>query len=324
MTYAKTRENKIAGALAKCATVKHAGDGRWEFELVNGKTLGVSARLVDDWLLMEAPLADRLARDAWWELLRLNAALQGISKFVVTRGSRSAHVRADVPLPGDEDPEGGCASEFDGALTNRVLEACAGLKAALRSFRGERASDPVISAPPETPQGRAEDGIEALRRLCGAAGWPFIERSSGKLMVDLDVRSGFYQAAVERRAEGAHLTVEVARAEGFRETSRQALGRLLLETGARVRLARPSIDERQDQIVLRFEVRFATMPTAVELSRAFASLSVACAMSGREARAIQDDAIARSYLAMIGGLAPEGQASLGAQASLPAPSGAGD
>ena len=322
MTYAvKTREDQIAASLARCAaSVKQAGSGHWEFAIANGKPLGVSAHLFEDWLLLDAPMTDRIARGGWWDLLRLNATLQGLSKFVLTPGARSpqsVHLRADLPLPGDEESEGDCESELDGVLTNRLLETCAGLKDGYRSFRGEKSGDHEVLASLVKPEGRPINGVEELRLLCGDTGWPFIERSAGKLMVDLDVRSGFYQAAVEQRDAGAEVAVEIVRSEALGETSRQALSLLLLGTGALVRLARPSIEEKENQIAVRFEVRFNTAPTAIELSHAFASLSVACAMSGREARALQDEVIARDYLAMLG-------AALGAQASLPASSGCSD
>jgi hypothetical protein len=302
VTYAaKTREDQIAISLGRCAaSVKQAGSGHWEFSLANGKPLGVSARLFEEWLLLDAPLTDRIGRGGWWDLLRLNATLQGLSKFVLRPAARSVHLRADIPLPGDEDFEGDCESGLDSLLTTRLLDACAGLKGAFRSFRGEKSSEQPALASSVNVEGQANNGVEELRRLCGDAGWPFIERSAGKLMIDLDVRSGFYQAAVEHRAEGAHVSVEIARSEALAETSRQALSMLLLGTGALVRLACPSIQETEDQIVARFEVRFTTMPTAVDLTHAFASLSVACAMSGREARAIQDEVIAEDYLAMLG------------------------
>ena len=348
MTYAaKTRENQIAISLGRCAaSVKQAGSGHWEFALANGEPLGVSARLLEGWLLLDAPLPDRVGPGRWWDLLRLNATLQGLSKFVLRPAARSSascptsfrlsessgigaeeadcgierqtevcrtpqyvHLRADIPPAGDEDFEGDCESELDGILTTRLLDACSGLKGAFRSLRGEKSSEQPALTSSVNLEGQANNGVEELRCLCGDAGWSFIERSAGRLMIELDVKSGFYQAVVQHRAEGAHVSVEIARSEALAETSRQALSMLLLGTGALVRLACPSIEETENQIVARFEVRFTTMPTAVELAHAFASLSVACAMSGREARAIQDEVIARHYLA------------LGAQASLPASSG---
>lgn len=320
MTYgAKTRENQIAISLTRCAaSVKEAGSGHWEFALANGKTLGVSARLVEDWLLLDAPLADGMARGSWWDLLRLNATLQGLSKFVLMPDARTVHLRADIPLPEDEDSESDCGSQLEGVLITRLLETCAGLKAAYRSFRGEKMSEHSMPDSPVNPEGPGKNRVEELRRLCGDTAWPFIERSAGKLMIDLDVRGGFYQAAVEQRDEGAEVAVEIVRSEALGEASRQALSLLLLGTGALVRLARPSIEERENQIAARFEVRFTTTPTAVELAHAFASLSIACAMSGREARALQDETLARDYLAMLGVQA------LGAQASVPAASGSAD
>jgi hypothetical protein len=270
-------------------------------------------------LLLDAPLTDRIGRGGWWDLLRLNATLQGLSKFVlrpVARSPQYVHLRADIPLAGDEDIEGD--GELDRLLTTRLLDACAGLKGAFRSFRGEKSSEQPALTSSVNLEGQANNGVEELRCLCGDAGWSFIERSAGKLMIDLGVQSGFYQAVVEHRGEGAHVSVEIARSEALAETSRQALSMLLLGTGALVRLACPSIEESENQIVARFEVRFTTMPTPVELAHAFASLSVACATSGREARAIQDEVIARHYLAMLGTQA------LGAQASLPAASGSSD
>lgn len=325
MSYlAKTRETQIAAALGQCtASVKRTGSGQWEFELANGKPLGVSARLFEDWLLLEAPMTGRITRDGWWDLLRLNASLPGLSKFVLTpdcgrsrqtevcRTPPYVHLRADIPLPDDGESESNCGSGIDGVLTTRLLETCAGLKGAFRSFRGEKTSDHEAPTSPVNSEGRGEQRFDELRRLCSDTAWPFIERSGGKLMIDLDVRSGFYQAAVEQRDAGTEVAVEIVRSEAFSETSRQALSLLLLGTGALVKFARPAVEETEDQIAARFEVKFTTTPTAIELAHALSSLSVACAVSGREARALQDEGIARNYLAV-----------LGAQASLPASSGA--
>ena len=341
MTYvADTRENLIAISLARCASsVKRAGNAQWEFALTNGKPLGVSARLIEDWLVLDAALPDRIERGGWFDLLRLNASLQGLGKFVlipdgrptnfslshaaataadcklrkteVCRASRYVHLRADIPLPADEESESDYQDALSGGLMTRLQETCAGLKSAFQSVREEKTANHTVPPSPVDLEGKVDSRVEELRRLCRATGWPFIERSAGKLMVDLDVRSAFYQAAFEQSAEGAHVSVEVAHFENLGDASCQALGLLLLAMGARVKLARPSIMQNGNQVIARFEVRFATMPAVVELTHAFSSLSVACALSGREAHAIQDEVIARNYLATTG-----------AQASLPASSGA--
>jgi len=299
----KGRENQIAIALARCATsVKRADDSRWEFSLANGKPLGVSACLIEDWLVFDALITNRITRGAWWDLLRLNAAVDGLSKFVLTpdEDSQNLHLRAEIPLQEDEDSGDECANKTDGGLTTRVLETCAGLKAAFRSFRGESFVEHQVPASFETLEGRDPKPAEELRRLCGDSGWRFIERSEGRLMIELDVRRGFYQAAVEQRPAGAEIVVEIASSDALTETSRQALSLLLLGTGALVKLARPSIVQTGEQVSIRFEVKFVSTPTAAELAHAFSSLSVACALSGQEARVLQDEATARDYLAILG------------------------
>ena len=154
----KARENQVATALGQyAASVKRADSVHWEFSLANGKPLGVSARLLEDWLLLDAPITEPGTCCDWWDLLRLNASLPGLSKFVLApdarstlacptnfslsmtsdsgrtrqtegcRTSHNAHLRADIPLPDDGDCDSGNGSGSDGLLTARLLEACGGL-----------------------------------------------------------------------------------------------------------------------------------------------------------------------------------------------------
>jgi hypothetical protein len=300
VTYAaKTREDGIEIALRQCgASVKKAGNGRWELTVVNGRPLGVSARLRDNWLLLDATLTDGIAGLGWWELLRMNATLQGLSKFVVMPGGQSVHLRADIPLAEDQDAESDWGT--DGLPTGRLRETCVGLKEAYRCFRGDQSGDNRSAGYPVSEDDRTPHRVEELRRLCVAAGLSFVERSEGKLMIDLDVRDGFYQACLQPREDGVQVVVEIGRPEVLGETNRQALSVLLLGTGGLVKLARPSVQEKENHAALRFDVNFTTTPSSVELGHAFAALSVACALSGREVSALQDDNVARDYLALVG------------------------
>ena len=305
MTYpTNRRESAILKALRECASsTEQIGSGRWNLALANGKSLTVTARLFDEWLLLDSPLSDRVARRDMWNLLRMNATLEGLSKFVLMADNRSVHLRADVPLLDEHDLERDSDDELDGELTARLHSACAGLKAAFRSFQGETMNQHRVSTAPKNSKANGGSGAGELQSVCGDAGWPFIERSAGKFVVDLDARGGFYQATVEQRDAGAHVSVEIAQA-AVAETSRQALSALLLKAGGLVRMARPSLEEKEGDIAARFEVRFDAMPTAFELTHAFSSLSVACTLCGREARSIEDEVIAREYLA-IGRVAAE-------------------
>lgn len=297
MTYTRKRlEERIADVLQGCASsVNKSGGGGWDISLSNGKALPMTARLSNDWLLLDAPVSDRVAREDLWQLLRLNATLPGFSKFVLTP-RRSVHLRADVPLP-QEDESIDAQDPLDANLATRLSEACSNLKAAYGLLRGEEIGHASL---PVDHDERNENRAEELRRGCAETGWPFVERAGGRTMIELDVRDSFYQAVVEQRGAGAQLWVELSCSGDLTPISRQALSVLLLTTGDQVRLARPSVDGRQALPVARFEVIFNTPPTVSDFRHALSSLSVASAICGREALAVRDEDIARQYLAIRG------------------------
>ena len=99
---------------------------------------------------------------------------------------------------------------------------------------------------------------------------------------------------------GVLVSVEVTRCETFSQPSRQALGVLLLTACGLVRFARAAVEEKGGQALARFEVRFSTAPSALELTHALAALSVACRLCAQEAKALQDEEIAGKYLAIRG------------------------
>ena len=290
MDAANRQEKWIAMTLEKCAaSINQTGRGRWELALVNGKSVSATATFLDRWLSIDAPVSDRLDRADLWRLLTLNASLVGLSKFVLMPDHRSVHVRSDISLSEDDD-------DFE-AVSNsatRVQEACVGMKSALARVHDEKPSGRVKSKPASDNQDAAKP--EHLRRVCEDAGWKFTERSTGKLVVDLEAQGGFFQAVVEPRSVGAHVSAEVARWDALAESSRHALAVLLLRAGALVRLARPAIEENETEVGARFEVVFSELPRSFELAHAFSALSVACSLCGREAGAVQDEIIAKEYL----------------------------
>jgi hypothetical protein len=279
-------------SLEKCgASINQTGRGRWELALVNGKSVSATAMLLDGWLILDAPVSDRLERADLWRLLTLNASLVGLSKFVLMPDHRSVHIRCDISLAEEDD-------EFEADLVSesatRLQEECARIKSALAQFHNEKPGDKATSKPVSDRDGACT--AEHLRRICDDVGWKFTERSAGKFVVDLEAQGGFFQALVEQRTVGAHVSAEVARWDALAESSRHALAVLLLRAGALVRMARPAIEEHETQIGARFEVSFNTLPGASELAHALSALSVACSLCGREARAVQDEIIAREYL----------------------------
>jgi hypothetical protein len=273
--------------------VERIGRDEWNFILNNGSTLLVSARADGHWLQLDAPLGGGMAqrRDAW-QLLQLNQGLGGLSKLAWLPGQTALRVRAEIPLGEDSD------------LQRRLLEACSGLKAAAGRLHGE-GKEGQTNAYPLTGSGERNSGDIAptLQRLCTESGWEFTERAPAKLAVGLEARSGFYQAIVEEQAGGAvSIAVELTRGTAFGESSKRAIGALLLRASAVVKLARAVVKEEDDDggATASFEALFQTAPCATELGHALSALAVACGLCGRAAVAMQDEIVARNYCAAQG------------------------
>jgi hypothetical protein len=285
----RTREFAIGESLEKCASlVERVGQGEWNFILNNGSMLLASARADEHWLHLDAPLKNGTSRnqDAW-QLLNMNRGLRGLSKLTFLPGEPTPRVRAEIPL--DEDVD----------LQRRLPEACAGLKAAAGYLHGEKNEQPKGDSLTDSGGQECRDAA-GLRNLCMESGWKFTERTATKLAVDLEVRSGFYQAIVEEQARGAvSIAVELTPDSAvFGEISKRALGTLLLRASSAVRLARGSVREGGEGA--GFEVSFQTTPSAGELGHSLSALTVACELCGREAVAMQDEFVAKNYLAAQG------------------------
>jgi hypothetical protein len=142
-----------------------------------------------------------------------------------------------------------------------------------------------------------------LRGLCEETGWKFTQRAAGKLAVDLETRSGFYQALVEERGNGAvSAIVDFAAGTSFGEESKRAIGALLLRASGVVRMARAVVKEEGEgeSAAAGFEALFQTRPSAAELCHALSALAVACGLCGQATLAMQDEFVAENYLAAQG------------------------
>jgi hypothetical protein len=294
VTYvARARETAITESLRKCAPlVERVGQGEWNFILNNGSALLVGARACEHWLHLDAPLRCDAAQglDAW-QLLKLNRGLGGLSKLALLQpGHTPLRVRSEIPL--DEDVD----------LQRRVGEACAGLKSAAGRLHGEEKEELTRIDSLATAEGpKEEQGGAELGALCAEAGWKFTERTQGKLAVELETRTGFYQAIMEESAGGAvSVAVEVASDDVLGENSRRAIGMLLLRASAEVRMARAVVRDKGEGSAARFETLFQTRPCAAEVNHALSALAVACGLCGEAAEAMRDEAVAGNYLAAQG------------------------
>ncbi len=290
----KLQEKFILESLRTVADfVEPSGNHRWKFALANGRQIPASARVTNDWLLFDAPLRGIDDGRDLWRLLALNAQLSGGAKFALT--GPHTRLRAEIALTDEID------------ATARLTETCAALKEALSLAEGLRDEGP------HSLSITSKDNRASLPSLCSQSGWAFTERDGGKLAVNLEARNGFHQALIERSRGGVSISTEIMRAKNLSQHSRQSMGALLLRASAELRMARAAVEEDDDQFAIRFEARFDSAPGSIEIDRALAALSLACALCARETRALEQDSLARRYLA-VGGF-PEQREELEAYAS---------
>jgi hypothetical protein len=239
------------------------------------------------WLALEADLHQSANAPAkgpafFWDSLVWNATLPGLVKLVITTDS-SLRLRADLPLREGID------------IAARIREACAGF---LFAWAGAPIDPAAVSAT-DSP-GTANVEPINLKQICSEAGWPFVERASGKLAVELEVANGFYLALVVPTGRGVRIGCDLATCDAAPLACRQAIGGLLLAASGAVRLARAAIAPGEVPPVARFEVVFAGVPCPLELASALESLSVACSHCGEEIKTLQDHAVSQHYLELRG------------------------
>lgn len=272
-------------ALAPRAT--RTGPAGWSFRLGRSKSRLIQAKLLDDWLIVEADFRSSPAttdprstvlRDA----LRTNAVLPGPAKVVLTP-ERRLRLRADLMLHEDLD------------LPARLSAACAGF-----ALAWEAEQELVANSDSENATNPSNVAPLDLKALCTEAGWPVVERASGKLVVDLEVTHGFYQAQLVPAARGARLSCDFEVDAREHSVTSQATSVLLLSASGAVRLGRAALDPGEGLAGARFEVVFDEPPSPLELAQALASLSVVCSHCGEEATMLRDAAVAQRYLGIRG------------------------
>lgn len=294
-------ERVAASAAAK-------GPGRWRVSLGNGAPVKATLRLDEDWLCGEAAVRSRRARrtcggaDRLWRLLRTEGRLTGGAKYVWLPSADGGRVRARAEVP--------LLVGTDGTLERRLIDACAGLRAAVKPYRRKRGTGRAAD-PPDLFNGEADEEAHEvaadLPTLCSEAGWPFVERTGGRLAVELETGRGFYQAMVEAVDGTVRWGVELASLESPAPVCRRALGVLLLTANGLVRLARAAGRDDSGRVGVGFEVVLGRPVSAGEFGHALSALSVATQLCGREVQILRDSDLASTYLS-VRGWSPDGSA----------------
>jgi hypothetical protein len=108
---------------------------------------------------------------------------------------------------------------------------------------------------------------------------------------------GFWQAVATPEPDALRVAVEVAAIEGAADVVGCATAALLLEVSGLIRLARGCLRSAGDSPRAWFEVRLRPACEPGELRHALDALSVACRLWANEVRALQDETVARRWLA---------------------------
>lgn len=274
----------LAEALrAHVKRVHPAGPRRSGFWL-DRRTEGI-AWLDEHWLRLSvfvrsARLADGADAAGMEDLLRRNALLPGTAKIALGTHAHTISVLVDLPFE----------SEAVGPLLEQqIATAVAHLHEVVRRLRtaAPRNTDELPAAIPSA----TAKALGPLAEVCREASWPAAQRAEW-LVVDLEVPGGLCQARLTRRASGAvRASVEFV-APGGLPICRHASAALLLAAGDVVRLARPVLGDAYG-----WEVNLGNEPGPGDLDRALASLAVACGATAEELEALQEEQIARAFLA---------------------------
>jgi len=234
----------------------------------------VAARVDDEWISLAASLPPRTGAVAPWQALLQNAQLVGLARLVLRHGGREFEIRADCPVDDGVD------------VDSRLREAQASVR---QAGSGTRPAG-------EIPEPDTVD----LGVVAEEAGWAFVRRSSGRMVVDLGVPDQFCQAVIEPHGAGCRARVVLAMAVNPSAIVRSALAVLLLTVTASVRMVRAGATEREGQTAVFVETGVAAPVSARELHHALAALAVTCRMAGREAKALVDDRVAGLYVTARG------------------------
>ena len=272
-----------------------AAPGSWRFKLPPGsicRSLVVDARLAADWLSFsaapgEVALAVQPGPESALEILRWNARLPGGARFAARPGSSELSLRADIPAMD------GLLERID--LRRHVTQICAGFREGAALFHR---SSPC-PAPAGAPARDAEPGSlpAIVKDSLALAGWTLHERGPNNLAVDLDLPGVFHQALVEPLAGGLHVHAPLLDFERLPGACVAALGKFLLSGCHVLRMARVAAVEGHERTSLRIEAEVQDLADPLEISGALESVAAGCRVLLEEAKALEDEDIARAFLA---------------------------
>ncbi|HBO43043.1 MAG TPA: hypothetical protein DD670_03735 [Planctomycetaceae bacterium] len=283
-------------------TVERVGLDRWTVKLAGGERSPLVTVIWDkNWLRFETAPGGKdvqtpLNLEHFDRLLLDNAGLRGGAKFGLDGDSCDLLLTAEIPLHEDVD------------LVSRVREVCAGLRQGMIQLACKRTEylESQATAPNATPKDRLQEPTSAatwrsLIDLCTEAGWPCAEHVGGRVAVRLESGGAYCRALLESSDQtGTRVRVVLGVVRSLSEASRLASALLLLSGCRVVRLARATIVPAEDGTTYGWEVMLGDEPAAEEMNCALVALSIACRLTARELRVLEEESVAKKYLATRG------------------------
>lgn len=257
----------------------------WRLALTNGRSLSVSVHLDEGFLLFDADAEIGVAAEQLVPLVERSSELPAMVKVALHRGSSGVRLRAELPLPEEDDASAG-----------RIRGHVEGMRDAMHQlhneFSRETAGQKMVC--PE-PQGDGQAIAGSLAELLKESAWPYHERPGGELLADLETGSQFLQAEIEGRGAGARFRLPLYRSEAAGDLAQQALCLYLMEANAALRYARAFFQRGSAEIMAGFEVCLESEPSVADVAHALGALSVAGKQCGKELKVL-DGALAGIYL----------------------------
>ncbi len=244
--------------------------------------LSIVSHRSDSWLQIEADLPPTPSYTAM-ELLAHNRALPAGVKVCSAEGKRRV-LRTDLPLADPDDtPDAGSLAVAEDNLA-----------AAARQLAGD--FTPELSS-----SSACEANTADISHLCAEHGWTCVQRDADRWMIDLDVPSAIYMQAKAILEHGeVTLTAVIGSWQSASPASIEAIGNLLLNAGATLRMASPSIEMGDDgSIHALLSVRILAADASAYFHHALCSLSIGARCLSREIRELQSPSIAGAYLAIV-------------------------
>jgi hypothetical protein len=282
------RDQIVTEALGRVATtVRHAGSGHWGVVLDAAPTLGVTAALRGDWLILETPMVG-VQKPSAWRLLSANGGMRGGVRFVVNPPGcapvlsvRAPVLRVDVPASAGAD------------VAPLLIEACD----AMRQAAADWCDDPPPGAAVPRPASwagttRAAAWRAALAELDLPSGGPGDDR----VEIELESRAGRHAVWLGPGIGGDVMRIELVAAAGLTPVCRDAIGLFLLRAASALSATGPMVVPGAASEPVVFQSTLPAVPDAAAAGGALGALALAVEHCGLEVRALCHEPLARAWL----------------------------